>query len=58
MSCLQINVDEWLKFIELGEYAPLFHREGYKWQQDFANMKDLNVQQLKDMGITKRGSLI
>ena len=55
MSCLQINVDEWLKFIELGEYAPLFHREGYKWQQDFANMKDLNVQQLKDMGITKRG---
>ncbi len=37
------------------EYTELFHREGYKNAEDIINLKELDVTQLKAMGITKRG---
>jgi hypothetical protein len=55
--CLQRDVDEWLEYHELGQYSELFRKEGYKWSRDLANMKELKAEQLKDMGIKKRGTL-
>ena len=48
-------MNEWLQYYELGQYSELFRREGYKWDKDFANMKALNMDQLKRMGVKKRG---
>ena len=46
---------EWLKNIELEEYVTLFHHEGYKWDFDIPNMKELDEEKLKSMGIRRRG---
>lgn len=48
-------MDSWLIDLELSEYAELFHREGYREAEDIINLKELDEQQLKDMGICKRG---
>lgn len=40
------------------EYAELFEQEGYKWECDMENMKNLDKAQLKAMGINKRGMYI
>jgi hypothetical protein len=52
--CLQKSIDEWLEYHELGQYSELFKREGY---EDLSHMKDLKADQLKNMGIKKRGTL-
>jgi hypothetical protein len=46
-----------LEYHELGQYSELFRKEGYKWSRDMANMKDLKADQLKAMGIKKRGTV-
>lgn len=53
---MQRNVSEWLKYYELEQYSELFRHEGYKWQKDLANMKDVKADQLKAMGVKKRGT--
>ncbi len=55
INVIQDSVQSWLRDIELEEYTELFHREGYKNAEDIINLKELDVAQLKAMGITKRG---
>ena len=52
-----LNTEECERVVayKLGQYSELFRREGYKWDKDFANMKALNVNQLKRIGVKKRG---
>ena len=52
-----MNVQEWLRSLELEEYSELFHQEGYKQQCDITNMKQLDETQLKRMGVVKRGTV-
>ena len=58
ISILQINVKEWLRYLDLEEYVELFQQEGYKWECDMGNMKNLDEAQLKAMGINKKGGLL
>lgn len=51
-------MEEWLANLELSEYTQLFHREGYKSADDIVNLKDLDLAQLKSMGITKKGESV
>lgn len=42
----------------MDEYIDLFRREGYSKKADIENLKGLKETDLKDMGITKRGTYI
>ncbi len=55
INVIQDSVQSWLRDIKLEEYTELFHREGYEYAEDIINLKELDVAQLKAMGITKRG---
>ncbi len=46
----------WLKDLELSEYTELFHSEGYNTGEDVINLKDLDEEQLRAMGVTKKGA--
>lgn len=53
----QENVPEWLESLNLKEYKELFELEGYFSGEDVENLKGLTKENLRDMGITKRGEL-
>lgn len=42
--------------LELGHYKDKFHAAGYEIEADMEHLKRLNEQQLRDMGISKRGT--
>ena len=52
---MQKDVRAWLKRLQLYEYTELFEREGYSTAEDIENLKDLGENDLKAMGISKRG---
>lgn len=54
---LKANVEQWLERLEISEYTPLFHQQGYKTEEDIENLKDLKDEDLKAIGISKRGKL-
>lgn len=56
IKLLQTTVKEWLTDLKLSEYTELFYREGYRGGIDIANLKKLDEDQMKGMGITKRGA--
>jgi hypothetical protein len=41
----------------LYEYTDLFERQGYSTAEDIENLKDLKEDDLRAMGVSKRGSL-
>ena len=41
--------------LEIPEYTELFHLQGYKTGDDIENLKDLKDEDLKAIGISKRG---
>ncbi len=45
---------DWLASLDLEDYAELFRQEGYECDIDMPNMKRLDEDQLKSMGIIKR----
>jgi hypothetical protein len=47
---------EWLESLELGEYTSLFHSEGYREGEDMVSLKELDIAQLKKLGIIKKGA--
>ena len=47
---------EWLNRLELSQYTDLFKHNGYEDGDDIQNLKKLKVDDLKAMGITKRGN--
>jgi hypothetical protein len=49
-------VGEWLVDLQLSEYTSLFHSEGYRDGEDMVNLKELDIAELKQMGITKKGT--
>jgi len=53
----QRSVEEWLGRLELEEYTELFHAEGYKTEEDVENLKDLTSDELRAIGIHKRGTI-
>lgn len=53
----KVDVDEWLERLEIPEYAEIFHKEGYRTGEDIENLKDLKEQDLRAMGVSKRGAL-
>lgn len=52
----QQSVEAWLVGLELEEYTQLFHAEGYKTEEDVENLKGLTSDELKAIGIHKRGT--
>ena len=52
---LQDSVEDWLRELEMEEYTELFHAEGYETKEDVENLKDLTSDELKAIGIRKRG---
>ena len=46
-----------MKSLKLEEYEQLFELEGYFSHEDVENLKELTEENLRDMGITKRGKL-
>ena len=52
---MQADVEELLKRLEIPEYTELFHLEGYKTGDDIENLKDLQDEDLRALGISKRG---
>ena len=52
---LQDSVEDWLHELEMEEYTELFHAEGYETKEDVENLKDLTSDELKAIGIRKRG---
>ena len=52
---LQDSVEGWLHELEMEEYTELFHAEGYETKEDVENLKDLTSDELKAIGIRKRG---
>ena len=52
---LQFDVREWLRSLELEEYSYLLQQEGYESSADITGLKSLTENQLKAMGVTKRG---
>ena len=52
---LQDSVEDWLCELEMEEYTELFHAEGYETKEDVENLKDLTSDELKAIGIRKRG---
>ncbi len=46
----------WLEHLELSEYTDLFHSEGYKEGEDMVHLKELDLAQLQQIGITKKGT--
>ena len=52
---IQEDVRAWLKRLQLYEYSELFEREGYSTDDDIENLKDLQENDLRTMGISKRG---
>lgn len=52
---MQKDVRAWLKRLQLHEYTELFEREGYSTADDIENLKDLKENDLRAMGVSKRG---
>ncbi len=52
---LQTDIATWLAKLELGHYKDKFHAAGYEMEGDMENLKRLDEQQLRNMGISKRG---
>lgn len=52
---MQDSVEDWLHELEMEEYTELFHAEGYETKEDVENLKDLTSDELKAIGIRKRG---
>lgn len=50
-----MNVEAWLEELEMTEYIELFHGEGYRTSDDVENLKTLSEEDLRAMGISKRG---
>ena len=46
---------DWLKTLGMEEYTKVFHRAGYKTGADVENLKEIDEQELKRMGIIKMG---
>ena len=46
-----------MESLKLKEYEQLFELEGYFSDEDVENLKELTEENLRDMGITKRGEL-
>ena len=55
---LQESVRDWLHELEMEEYTELFHAEGYETKEDIENLKDVTTDELKAIGIHKRGTPI
>ena len=52
---MQKDVRAWLKRLQLYEYTELFEQEGYSTADDIENLKDLKENDLRAMGVSKRG---
>jgi hypothetical protein len=52
---LQPTVKDWLQTLEMEEYTEVFHRAGYKTEEDIENLKEIDDEELKRMGIVKMG---
>ena len=52
----QQDVTIWLEKLGMEEYTEVFHRAGYKTEDDVENLKELNEKELKRMGIVKMGT--
>ena len=52
---MQNNVGDWLDALEMSEYESMFKREGFSNSDDMEHLKCLNEEELKAMGIKKRG---
>ena len=52
---MQPTVTDWLKTLGMEEYTEVFHRAGYKTGADVENLKEIDEQELKRMGIIKMG---
>ena len=53
----QENVREWLVSLELDEYTESFEAEGYSTKEDVKNLKDLTSEEMKAIGVHKRGTV-
>lgn len=42
----------------MSEYIETFHRHGYEFGKDIENLKKITVDDLKAMGIRKKGGVI
>ncbi|CAI8032187.1 Chitin synthase, partial [Geodia barretti] len=49
------TVTDWLTTLEMEEYTEVFHRAGYKTEEDIENLKEIDDKELKRMGIVKMG---
>jgi hypothetical protein len=47
------TVTDWLTTLEMEEYTEVFHRAGYKTEEDIENLKEIDDKELKRMGIVK-----
>ena len=47
---------EWLQNLEMEEYTEVFHSAGYETESDIENLKELDDEELKKMGIVKMGN--
>lgn len=52
---IQPTVTEWLKTLDMEEYTQVFHSAGFKTEADVENLKEIDEQELKRMGIIKIG---
>ena len=56
INSLQPTVKDWLKTLEMEEYTEVFHRAGYKTEEDIENLKEIDDKELRRMGIVKMGT--
>ena len=54
-TSIQPTVTDWLKTLDMEEYTQVFHSAGFKTEADVENLKEIDEQELKRMGITKIG---
>ena len=52
---LQNSIDQFLEGVHLEQYLVLFNDEGYSKQEDIEHMIGMSRDDLRNMGITKRG---
>lgn len=48
----------WLNRLEMPEYIETFHHHGYEFGKDIENIKKITEDDLKAMGIRKKGTVI
>ena len=52
---LQKDISDFLESVHLDEYLPVFKAEGYSMAEDVENMIGLSKEDLRKMGVAKRG---